>query len=193
MWRIGTKSSHIWRISAKSAHLWKIGIKSSHVKKLYQNWHVWITGTKSSHNIKIVIKLSQMWRTGTGSLQMSVTKLWRIGIECKMQQIKDCFINVRNTHVCHKKIDYVRIFHQVWDIGVKYVTYWYQFLTCCLELVPNPHSVKFAKSEICGSTRLRLKSPSLAPLNTSEWAFCAYAISTEISCACQSMLSLNFP
>ena len=37
---------------------------------------------------------------------------------------------------------------------MKYVTYWYQFFTCCEELVPILHSVKFANCDICGSTGL---------------------------------------
>ena len=61
------------------------------------------------------------------------------------------FINVRNTHVCYIKFDFVRIFYKVRDIGTKYVTYWYQFFTCCEELVPILHSVK---CELCGSTVL---------------------------------------
>ena len=64
------------------------------------------------------------------------------------------FINVRNTHVCYMEFDFVRILHKVCDIGTKYMTYWYQFSTCCEELVPILHSVKFTKYEICGSTEL---------------------------------------
>ena len=41
-----------------------------------------------------------------------------------------------------------------WYICMKYVTYWYQFFTRCKELVSIRHSVKFAKCEICGSTKL---------------------------------------
>ena len=40
---------------------------------------------------------------------------------------------------------------------MKYVTYWYQFFTRCEELVPILQSMKFAKSEICGSTKHPLK------------------------------------
>ena len=59
---------------------------------------------------------------------------------------------MKNTHVCYLKFDFVRIFHKVKDIGMKYVTYWYRFFMYCEELVPIFHNVKVAKSEICGST-----------------------------------------
>ena len=29
------------------------------------------------------------------------------------------------------KFDFMRILHNMKDIGTEYVTYWYQFLTCC--------------------------------------------------------------
>ena len=66
------------------------------------------------------------------------------------------FINVRNTHVCYMKFEFVRIFHKMWDIVTKYVTYWYQIFTCCEELIPILQSVKFTKCEICGLTRRSL-------------------------------------
>ena len=40
-------------------------------------------------------------------------------------------ISVRNTHVCYMKFDFMRILHNMKDIGTEYVTYWYQFLTFC--------------------------------------------------------------
>ena len=43
---------------------------------------------------------------------------------------------------------------EICNIGMKYVKYWYQFFMRCEELVPIFHSVKFAKCEICGSTKL---------------------------------------
>ena len=85
--------------------------------------------------------------------------MWRIGIECKMQQIfflwgGGYFINVKIAHVCYINFHDVRKFHKMWNIVMKYVTYWYQLFTRCEELVPIFHSVKFAKCEICGSTML---------------------------------------
>ena len=56
-------------------------------------------------------------------------------------------MNVSNTHVCYMKFDFVRIFHKVLDIGTKYVTYWYQFCTCCQDLEPILHSMKCAVQE----------------------------------------------
>ena len=44
-------------------------------------------------------------------------------------------------------------FQKMWNIGMKYVAYWYKFFTCCEELVPIFYGVKFAKCEICGSTQ----------------------------------------
>ena len=72
----------------------------------------------------------------------------------KCSRFEGYFINVRNMHVCYIKFDFMRVFHKVGDIGTKYVTYWYQFFTCCEKLVPILHSVKFTKCEICGSTML---------------------------------------
>ena len=40
------------------------------------------------------------------------------------------------------------------NIGMKSVTYWYQFFTRCEELVPILHGVKFTKCEIYGSIEL---------------------------------------
>ena len=40
------------------------------------------------------------------------------------------------------------------NIGMKYVTYWYQFFTRCEKLVLIFYGVKLAKFEICGSTVL---------------------------------------
>ena len=48
---------------------------------------------------------------------------------------------------------YVFLTH-LWDIGMKSVTYWYQFFTRGEELVPIIHGVKFTKCEIYGSTQL---------------------------------------
>ena len=50
-------------------------------------------------------------------------------------------------YVCYIKFHYVRKFLKMWNIGMKNVTYWYQFFTRCKELVPIFHSVKFAKCE----------------------------------------------
>ena len=49
--------------------------------------------------------------------------------------------NVRNAHVCYMKFDFVRILQNVGEIGTKYLTYWYQFFTCCEKLVPILHCV----------------------------------------------------
>ena len=117
MWRIGTKSSHVWRIGTKSSH------NSSHVKNWYQNSNVWRTGTRSSH----------MWKMWQNCEEMeSNAKCSRFGCY---------FINVRNTYVCCIW-NGVRIFHKVWTIGTKFVTYWYHFFTCCEKLVTILHSVK---------------------------------------------------
>ena len=56
-------------------------------------------------------------------------------------------------YACMLHIIFLRaLFSQ--NVGMKYVTYWHQYSTCCEELVPIFHGVKFAKCEICGSTRL---------------------------------------
>ena len=57
-----------------------------------------------------------------------------------MQQIGGggYFINVKNTHVCYMKFDFVRILTSV--------RYWYEICE-----MPILHRVKFTKCEICGS------------------------------------------
>ena len=40
---------------------------------------------------------------------------------------------------------------KVWDIGTKYLMFWYQFFTCWEELVKFFHRV-ITEGEICGST-----------------------------------------
>ena len=112
-------------------------------EKLVSNHQMWKIGTKLSH----------MWRTGTRSSQMSVTKLWRIGIECKMQQIWGVFYQCGEYACMLFEIWICAYFNKVRDIGTKYVTYWYQFFTCCEYLVPILHSVKLTKCGICGSTK----------------------------------------
>ena len=97
-------------------------------EKMESNHHMWKNGVKT-HTCEGTKSLHIICEILVHSLsQMSMTKLWRIGIECKMQQICVCvmgwggvFINVRNTHVCYIKFDSMRIFHKVWDIGTKYM------------------------------------------------------------------------
>ena len=63
-------------------------------------------------------------------------------------------ISVRNTHVCYMKFDFMRILHNMKDIGTEYVTYWYQFLTCCEILRGEIFSTDSSKCEIyCGSIK----------------------------------------
>ena len=67
--------------------------------------------------------------------------MWRIGIECKMQQIfffgggggggiwSMWRLRIAATYTIVMYFHYVRKFHKMWNIGMKYVTYWYQFFT----------------------------------------------------------------
>ena len=65
--------------------------------------------------------------------------MWRIGIECKMQRVWGSSLSIwrLRMHATYN-FTYVRKFHKMWNIGMKYmyVTYWYQFFTRCEELVP---------------------------------------------------------
>ena len=79
------------------------------------------------------------------------------------------------------KFDFVRIFHKIRDIGAKYVTYWYQISTCCEELVPILHNVKF-KSEIAvqqSKTRM-LSRRLIVELDIECSAECQLAIKSNI-------------
>ena len=58
-------------------------------------------------------------------------------------------------------------FHKMWNIGMKYVTYWYQFFTRCEELVQIVHGVKFAKC-VCGLIRLAIPCDSSAQKQVSK-------------------------
>ena len=146
MWRIGTKSSHVWRIGTKFSHLCKSGINSSN-DNWYQNSHVWRTDTKCSHvkNWYQVITHMKHWYLIVTDVSNKTLKNWN-----RMQNAVvwgggggEFYHVFKNTHVFYMKLDFVRIFHKVWDIGSKYVTYWYQFFTCCEELVAILHSVKY--------------------------------------------------
>ena len=71
---------------------------------------------------------------------------------------------------------YVFLSH-VRNIGMKSVTYWYQFFTRCEELVPILHGVKFTKSEIYGSTALiwkLLKMTSRFHYVNSQYSYFSY-------------------
>ena len=115
MWRMVTKSSHVWRIGTNPSYLSKIGIKSSHLKNWYQNSHVWRNGTKSSN----------MWKIGiTNNNVILCEEMVLNRYRCQWQNREELestakcskfggyFINVRNTHVCNIKSDFVRIFHK---------------------------------------------------------------------------------
>ena len=125
----------------------------------------------------ICTKLSNIWRTGTLSFHMSLTKLWRIEIECKMQQIGGgggAFYQCEEYARMLYKFWLLHFFHKVWDIGTKYVAYVYQFFTWCEELLPILHSVKFTKCEICGSTKLpKVRSIPIGYMyrRPNDWSF----------------------
>ena len=91
--------------------------------------------------------------------------VWKIGIECKMQQIWvwRILISVLWNLTAYVFLSYVR------DIGLKFVTYWYQLFTRCEELVPILHGVKSTKCEIYGSKKhaYTLLPSSLANCNAS--------------------------
>ena len=80
--------------------------------------------------------------------------MWRIGIDKKGKKI-GCILSmwrIRMNAICFLRT--CVILTHLWDIGMKSVTYWYQFFTAREELVPILHDVKFTKCEICGSTEL---------------------------------------
>ena len=69
----------------------------------------------------------------------------------KYMRVRGYSINLRNTHVCYMKFDFVRTFHKVKDFGTEYVAYWYQYLRAGEILLKNStvlHSEKFTKCEI---------------------------------------------
>ena len=131
MWRIGTRSSRMWRIGIKSSHLWKIDIKSLHVKNSIK-----------THTIEELIPNSHM------------KNLYQITTDVKNWYfiVTDVSDNLSMWRLRMCAIWNVRIFHKVWDIWMKYVTYWYQFFICIGELVPILHSGIFMMCEICGWT-----------------------------------------
>ena len=66
-----------------------------------------------------------MRRIGTELSHLPVTKLWRIGIECKVQQIWEVFYQCEEYSCMLYEILRAFFFHRVSDIGTKYV-YWYK-------------------------------------------------------------------
>ena len=73
----------------------------------------------------------------------------------KCDSFEGYFIDVRNMHDCYMKFDKCVFLSHVRNIGMKSVTYGYQFFTRSEELLPILHGVKFTKCEIYGSTKLR--------------------------------------
>ena len=117
------------------------------MKNRYQNSCVWRTGTNSSHMWHMVPNYHRCEEMVLNRHRCHWQK-WRMWTECKMQQIWRYFINVRNTQACYMIFDLVHIFYKVWDIGTKYVTYWYKFFMC----------LEDSQGEINEAWNLRFKS-----------------------------------
>ena len=118
MWGICTKSSHAWRIGTS---LWKIGNKLSHVKNWHQNL---IAGKKSSYMRILVPNCHRCEELALNRHRYQ----WQNGEELESNaKFYQC-----EEYACMQYItfDFARIFHIVWDIGTKYVMYWYQVFTC---------------------------------------------------------------
>ena len=79
-----------------------------------------------------------------------LSQLWYVCEELVSNANRGSSLDVRNMHDCYMTtcvfLSHVR------KVGMKSVTYWYQLLTRCEELVPTLHGVKFTKGEINGST-----------------------------------------
>ena len=101
---------------------------------------MWKIGTKSSH-----LSTPHTCEKLVPNYLIKLCHEWKIGIECKIQQLWGYFINVRNTYVYYMQFYFVHIFHKVWECDVlvpifsRAVTNWYRFFT-----VLNSRSVKFA-------------------------------------------------
>ena len=120
-----------------------LGLNSHNCEKMVSNRHMWkkciktLTCEELVPNFQTSVNLVPNYQrceelTDTQLSQMAKAKLCKIGIESKMHQGLGVYsINLRNSHVCYMKFDFMRILHNMKDIGTEYVTYWYQFLTCC--------------------------------------------------------------
>ena len=139
LWRIGTTSSHLWRIGTNSSHLWAFGTDSSHLWQLSNNssqvWragtnysHLWKLSTNSSHLRKIESCSSQMARMRTNSSHFKMRKMWNSSTDVRTPKLSK--LTICKFHIFQK-----------WRIGAN-----------------SSHGVKFAKCEICGSTRLAFRS-----------------------------------
>ena len=108
----------------------KKGIKSSLVKK---NLYKTPTCEELEPNLQTCEMLVQNYQRYEEPV-LTVTdrndKTEELESNAKYIRVWGYSINVRNTHVCYIKFDFVRTFHKVKDIGTEYVAYWYQFFTC---------------------------------------------------------------
>ena len=70
-----------------------------------KNWYQILTHVKKWYKIITDVK---NWYLIVTDVSDKTVKKWNP--ECEMQQIWGYSINVRNTHVCYMKFDFVRIF-----------------------------------------------------------------------------------
>ena len=112
----------------------KTGFKTHKCEELVPNPHIW-------NNYLSHIYINEEMVLNCQRCQCQNCEEFESNAQCS--RFCGDFINVRNTNVRYMKFDFVRIFHKLSDIGTKDVTYWYQCFTCCAELVPLLHSVKY--------------------------------------------------
>ena len=119
---ISAESSALWYQFL--FQVWRIGIKSSYVWRIATNFNTW----------EDLVPISHTWdRIGTNISHMSCITIV-LGFFLSTWGI--CMVATWNLPTC------VFLSH-VSNIGIKSVTYCYQFFTCCYELVPILHGVIF--------------------------------------------------
>ena len=129
-------------------HMWKMISKTNTCEELVPNPHTCEKLVPNNHRCEeLVLNRHRCQWINCEELE-SNAKCSRTGSILSMWGIRMYATRI------YMKFDFLRIFYKVWEIDTKYVTYWYQFYTCCEWLVPILHSVKFTKCEICGSTEL---------------------------------------
>ena len=143
-WGIGTNSSHVWGMSTNYSHsrksrtcssqVWRILTNSSHVRNYCNSKTLEFPSTF----IKLWYACEELERMQNAAALGGILSMWWI-----------CMIATWNLNTC------VFLSH-VRNIGMKFVTYLYQFFTRCEELAPIFQGVKFTKCEIYGSTQPRL-------------------------------------
>ena len=164
MWRIGTNFSQMWRIGTKNLHAMLKSLNSHICEKVVSNRHMWkkciktLTWEELEPNFPTSVKFVPNYM-----------RCEELVLNCHIwqrQNIEELESNAKCTRIWGYILSvwgYACMLYEIWlheyftqhgDIGTEYVTYWYQFLTCCGILRGEIFSTDSSKCEIyCDSIK----------------------------------------